>query len=398
MESEAYEITSRPQRAFRHFHTAVEELLRAEAPDSLRGLADTLLSCVTSAPLGTDYWTHLRGQCESLCRIPYRHGTLTDAIEWETLKLQTWIDSAVTCRKTPSPPLFCHRHVHIGTLIKMWQRLTLETENILSQHGYPTLFDVGPWGGFNFVVQDDGYTRMPFARLTLAVGSPPTTPLEDQGGPFYQDFLPRYLAELKTMGVEIPNEFQYQHHKRDPSGRLLELSCTYYFPHHTYDRRTFVKVRLSRAYETVEEITLHDLLGLLERLHFTTDWDSYQEQTQDVDIRFDLQDFISLSHISEGIYQRTSAEEALLSEIKEAFRGAIRERKVLYEYMEALRKSKWIENLYWGVAQAALGIRKFQRPVSFTREVCSHMPPRLLIPVRRHIQAYHKQIGSSSLG
>ena len=395
MESESHEIGSRTQRAFRHFHTAIEKLAQIAAPDSLRGLADTLLSCVTSAPHGTDYWKQLRGQCDSLCTIPYRHGTLAEAVEWEALKLQTHLAVASTRQKPP--PLFCQRHVHIATLIQMWKRLTLETEDVLSGQGHETLLDVGPWGGFNFVVKDDGYTRMPFARLTLAVGSLPNTPLEEQGGPFFEDFLPRYLTELESAGVTIPNEFQCQHHKYNPSGRLEELSCTYHFPHHTYDRRTFVKIRLSRAYETVEEITLHDLLGLLERLHLTTDWDSYREQTQEVDIRFDLQDFISLSHIIEGVYQRTPSEEALLFEIKEAFRGAIKERKLLYRFIEDIRKSKWIENLYWAVAHQALGIRRYQRPISFTREICTKMPPRLLIPVRRHLQSYHTAIGPTPI-
>ena len=40
-----------------------------------------------------------------------------------------------------------------------------ENEMIASSNGrIVTFFDVGPWGGFNFVVRPDGYTRMPFAR------------------------------------------------------------------------------------------------------------------------------------------------------------------------------------------------------------------------------------------
>ena len=394
MDTKLNEITTRRQRAFRHFRAAVEQLLRTEAPGSLYCLADILLSRATSATPRTDLWEDLRETCDCLSGIPYRHGTLAQAIEWETLKLQTWLTSAATYEESSLPPLFRDRHVHIGTLIRLWRQLTLETEDVLARQGHETLLDVGPWGGFNFVAQEDGYTRMPFARLTMAIGSLQDTPLEDQGGPFYEDFLPRYLAALESAGVTIPNEFTYQHQKRNDSGRLVELACTYYFPHHTYARRAFVKVRLSRAYETVEEIILHDFLGLLERLHFTTDWAAYREQTQDVDARFDLQDFISLSHILEGVYQRTPAEETLLVEIKEAFRGAIRERKVLYQYLEAIRKTKWIENLYWGVAQTALGMKKFQRPVFLTHEICPYMPPRLLIPVRRHLQAYHARIGS----
>jgi hypothetical protein len=96
-------------------------------------------------------------------------------------------------------------------------------------------------------------------------------------------------------------------------------------PTHSYDRRTFIKVRASRACETVEEIALQDFLRLLERLQFTSDWVVYREQTKDVDARFDLQDFISLNHMVEGIYQRSSAEDRLLHEIKDAFRGAIRD-------------------------------------------------------------------------
>ncbi|GJL65756.1 MAG: hypothetical protein NPIRA05_07270 [Nitrospirales bacterium] len=390
------EIVTREQRAYLQFHIVVEELLKAHAPASLHRLADALLFKAKSIPQDADYWEQFRGICESLTTISYRHGTLAQAVEWETLKLQTRLASARNSSDRSDVPLFRDRHVHIGTLILMWCRLSLETENELAKQGYPTLLDVGPWGGFNFVVQDDGYTRMPFARLTLAVGSLPNTPLEEQGGPFYQDFLPRYLAALETAGEVVPNKFNYQHHKQDDAGRLQELSCTYHFPHHTYERRSFVKIRLSRAYETVEEITLHDFLGLLERLHFTRDWDTYKEQTQDIDVRFDLQDFISLSHTTEGIYQRTPTEEALLIEIKDAFRGAIRERKALYRYMDEIRNSKWIENLYWGVAQTALGIKKYQRPVSFAREVCSNVPPRLLIPVRRHLQAYHERISSAS--
>ncbi|GJL52669.1 MAG: hypothetical protein NPIRA01_38960 [Nitrospirales bacterium] len=394
MDHKPKEVESRKQRAFRIFHAAVAALLKTHAPTAAQRLPDILLSKSQNVSECTEYWEQFRGECEDLAAISYRHGSLTQAIEWEVLKLQTRINSASSCQETPSVPLFRDRHVHIGTLIQLWQRLSLETEHELAKQGYDTLFDVGPWGGFNFAVQEDGYTRMPFARLTLAVGSLPSTPIEDQGGPFYKDFLPRYLAALESHGVTIPYEFEYQHHKYDDSGRLEELSCTYHFPHHTYERRSFVKVRLSRAFETVEEMTLYDFLGLLERLHFTTDWDAYREQTKDIDARFDLQDFISLSHITEGVYQRTVAEEDLLVEIKDAFRGAIRDRKILYQYLDVVKKSKWIENLYWGIAERALGIRKYQRPVSFTRDVCTQMPPRLLIPVRRHLQDYHRRLDS----
>src|SRR2546425_4535844 len=51
----------------------------------------------------------------------------------------------------------------------------------------------------------------------------------------------------------------------------------------------------------------------------------------------------------------------------EAFRGTIRERPVLYEFLDRVVKSKWIENLYWAIAGAVLGIRKFERPVNYGR-------------------------------
>ncbi|GJL53440.1 MAG: hypothetical protein NPIRA02_05720 [Nitrospirales bacterium] len=387
-------MEGRAQRARVNFRVTVDRLLRAHAPEPMHGLTETFCSKVQSAPEGTDYWQQLCGECESLSRIPYRHGTLAHAIEWEALKLQARLASVSANHERLSVPLFRERHVHIGTLIRLWRRLALETEHELAKQGHDTLLDVGPWGGFNFAVQEDGFTRMPFARLTLAIGSLPHTPIDEHGGPFYDSFLARYIAALESAGVTIPNEFAYQHQRYDESGRLTEVSCTYHFPHHTYERRLFVKIRLSRAFETVEEITLHDFLGLLERLHFTTDWDAYREQTQDIDARFDLQDFISLSHITEGVYQRTVAEEDLLVEIKDAFRGAIRERKVLYGYLDSIKKRKWIENLYWGIAETALGIRKYQRPISLTRDVCTQMPPRLLIPVRRHLQDYHQRLDS----
>ncbi len=176
---------------------------------------------------------------------------------------------------------------------------------------------------------------------------------------------------------------------------MLEISGTHYLPTHTYEHRTFIKVRVSRAFETVEEITLRDFLVLLERLQFTTDWELYRAQTQDVDARFDLQDFISLNHMIEGVYQRSAAEERLLNDMKEAFRGAIRSSKVLYDYLGQMIRSRWVENVYWALAEASLGVRRYQRIVSFDREVCPHIPPRLLIPVRRHLQKYHSRLCQS---
>ena len=91
----------------------------------------------------------------------------------------------------------------------------------------------------------------------------------------------------------------------------------------------------------------------------------------------------------EGLYQRTAKEERLLNEIKDAYRGAVRSPQVLYKYLDTVIRSGWVENLYWAMAEAALGVKRYQRAVSFDREVCPHIPPRLLIPVRRHLQRYH---------
>lgn len=122
---------------------------------------------------------------------------------------------------------------------------------------------------------------------------------------------------------------------------LLEISGTHYLPDHSYDRRTLIKVRASRACETVEEIALQDFLILLERLQFTSDWVVYREQTKDVDARFDLQDFISLNHMVEGICQRSAAEDPLLHEIKDAFRGAIRTPQVVHHYLGHVIRLHW---------------------------------------------------------
>jgi hypothetical protein len=284
------------------------------------------MTTAATFPHGTDLWKDIRADCERLCSgVSFGKGTLAQAIEWEILKLQTRLASAEPLSSTDATPLFRNRHVHVGVLIRLWRSLALETEAWLAAQGYETLLDVGPWGGFNFVLEPDGYTRMPFARLTLAVGGLAATPLQEQGGPLFDYLLPRYRAELWAAGVAFPDLWTYQFPKRDATGRLLEVSGTHYLPTHSYDRRTFIKVRASRACETVEEIALQDFLLLLERLQFTSDWVVYREQTKDVDARFDLQDFISLNHMVEGIYQRSSAEDRLLHEIKDAFRGAIRD-------------------------------------------------------------------------
>jgi hypothetical protein len=384
---------NRLERAFRHFRSTVESLLHAAAPASLHPLASLIMDEIETAPEASDLWECVRPSCEhELRKVRRGPGTLAHVMEWELIKLQARI------KPEPQPgwpPLFREKHVHIGSLIHLWRDVARATEDRLAEQGVVTFFDVGPWGGFNFVVGPDGYTRMPFARLTLGIGGLASTPLDEKGGPFFDAFMPPYKARLAAEGLVVPEEWQYRNPKWDTAGRLLEISHTYYFPHHTYDRRTFVKVRLSREFETYEEIMVWDFLDLLARLYQTTDWAAYRQDTKDVDLRFDLQDFVSLNHIMEGVYQRTEKEERLLQELKEAFRGAIRDRPVLYQYLDRVLKSKWIENLYWAIASAVLGIRKFERPVNYGHEILtSPLPPQLLIPVKRHVQAYHERVGA----
>lgn len=383
---------TRVDRAYRHFRNSLQGLFQAVAPAYYQPLADAISDAVEQAPAVPDLWGPVRALCEDRLRaIRYRSGTLAHAVEWETVKLQARIKPEP---ETDWPPVFRDRHVHIGSLIRLWRGVARETEERLAEKGIETFLDIGPWGGFNFVVNPDGYTRMRFARLTLGIGSLPCTPLEETGGVFFDTFMPLYKARLAEEGLLIPEEWQYRNPKRDSSGRLLEISNTYYFPYHTYDNRAFVKVRLSREFETYEEIMVWDFLELLARLYQTTDWVAYKQETKEVDIRFDLQDFISLSHIMEGVYQRTEKEEKLLVEMKEAYRGVIRERSVLFDYLDRVVKSKWIENLFWAIAGVVLGVRKFERPVNYGREILtSPLPPQLLIPVKRHVQAYHERIG-----
>ncbi len=384
---------TRVERAFRYFRTTLQDLFQTAAPAYFLPLAGAIAEAVEASPASPDLWQQLALLWEKDLRsVRHRSGTLAHAVEWEAVKLQARI------RREPEtvwPPLFRDRHVHIGSLIHLWRGVSRETEDRLAERGIETFLDIGPWGGFNFVVGPDGYTRMRFARLTLGIGSLPGTPLEETGGAFFETFMPLYKDRLAGEGLLIPEEWQYKNPKRDASGRLLELSHTYYFSHHTYENRTFVKVRLSREFETYEEIMVWDFLDLLARLYQTTDWAAYKQETRDVDVRFDLQDFISLSHIMEGVYSRTEKEERLLVEIKEAFRGAIRERAVLYGYLDKVVASKWIENLAWAIAGVVLGIRKFARPFSFARDILTYpLPPQLLIPVKRHVQGYHDRIGA----
>ncbi len=387
----------RAERAIRHFRTSVQNLAPPQTPSLLRHLIDHVTHLAAAGSSTDHLWEDIAADCQrDLAGRVILKGTLAQAVEWETLKLQHRLGSSNGTPQTSSVPLFRNRHVHIGALIQLWRHLALETENWLADEGYDTLLDVGPWGGFNFVLEADGYTRMPFARLTLAVGSLPGTPLDEAGGPLFDHLLPRYRAALQAAGVTFPDEWQWHFPKHDQAGRLTELSGTHYLPDHTYERRTFIKVRLSRSCETVEEMTLQDLLPLLERLHFTSDWDLYREQTQHVDARFDLQDFLSLNHVAEGVYHRSAEEERLLIEIKDAYRGAVRSPKILYSYLDNVIRSGWVENLYWALADAALGVKRYQRAVSFDREVCPCIPPRLLLPIRRHMQKYHAGLKASA--
>ena len=366
--------------------------METHAPREFVPAAEGFVATLERAGPNDNLWQLIQKDCETAFgRIPYRFGSLSQGIEWETLKLQSRLQQDAETRR---PPLFRDGHVHIGALIRFWRGLARETEDILASQGIATLLDVGPWGGFNFALGSDGYTRMKFARLTLGIGSLPSLPLEERGGPFFDIFLPRYRSQLAAAGVSIPDEWGFHHPKRDVLGQLVELSCIYYFPDHTYERRTFVKVRVSREFETVEEIILRDFLVLLERLHYQADWQQYRASTQNVDARFDLQDFISLSHVVEGVYRRTEGEEALLNEIKDAFKGAIRDPTVLYKFWDSVVRTKWIEHLYWAIAEAALGVKKYQRPVMLGRELFPTIPPRLLLPVRRQLQAYHREVGS----
>ncbi|HEV8539868.1 MAG TPA: hypothetical protein VGQ60_01785 [Nitrospiraceae bacterium] len=384
---------TRRDRALHHFRSSILGIFKTAAPASLNSLASLIADQVEEASEASDLWQLVRPRCEhELRKVRSGTGTLAHVVEWELIKLQA--------RIKPEPqagwsPLFRDKHVHIGSLIHLWRDVACATEDRLAEQGIVTFFDVGPWGGFNFVVRPDGYTRMPFSRLTLGIGSLASTPLEEKGGPFFDAFMPLYKARLAAEGLVVPEEWQYRNPKWSKAGWLLEISHTYYFPHHTYDRRTFVKVRLSREFETYEEIMVWDFLDLLARLYQTTDWAAYRQDTKDVDIRFDLQDFVSLNHIMEGVYQRTEKEERLLQELKESFRGTIRERPVLYEFLDRVIKAKWIENLYWAIAGAVLGVRKFERPVNYGREILtSPLPPQLLIPVKRHVQPYHERVGA----
>lgn len=292
------------------------------------------------------------------------------------------------------PALFRDRRVHVGTLVHTIGEVIRETEEQLRKEGIETRLSAGPWGGFNFLVGQDGYTRMPIGRLTIVIGASAETPLEENGGPVIRAFMPRYVCRLREAGWDVPDEWEFRHPKRTLAGRLLELSCVHYLPGHSYDTRLFLKVRLSREWEAYEEILLRDFLVVLERLHLTTDRNLYKEETRLVDVRFDLQDFLSLNYVLGPVYERTPTEEALLREITDAYLAHTRDAPTLYRFLDRVVSSRWIENVVWVVARAAFGIRPYQRPFSISRDLLAGpLPAGLLIPVKIHLRDYHEEIG-----
>ena len=308
--------------------------------------------------------------------------------------LMTCFAEAHDSRTLPAwPPLFRDRNVHVGCLVNMIGEVTRETEAQLKEAGIEASLSAGPWGGFNFLVGPDGYTRMPIGRLTIVIGSTAVTPLEENGGPVIRAFMPRCIYRLREAGWDVPDEWEVRHPKRTLTGRLLELSYTHYLPAHSYDTRTFLKVRLSREWEAYEEILLRDLLAVLERLHLTTDWTLYREETRLVDVRFDLQDFLSLNYVLGPLYERTPVEEALLREITDAYLAHTRDAPTLYRFLDRVVSSRWIEHVVWAVARAAFDIRPYQRPFSISRDLLpGPLPAGLLVPVKIHLREYHEEV------
>lgn len=292
------------------------------------------------------------------------------------------------------PPLLRDRHVHVGCLVNMIGEVARETETQLKEAGIEVALSAGPWGGFNFLVGPDGYTRMSIGRLTVVIGASAETPLEEDGGPVFQAFLPRYIRRLREAGWDAPDAWVFRYPKRTHTGRLLELSCLHYLPGHSYDTRAFLKVRLSREWADYEEILLRDFLIVLERLYLTTDWTLYKEETRLVDVRFDLQDFLSLNYVLGPLYERTPVEEALLREITDAYLAHTRDAPTLYRFLDRVISSKWIENVVWRVARAACGIERYQRPFSISRDLLAGpLPAGLLVPVKIHLLEYHEDVG-----
>jgi hypothetical protein len=151
---------------------------------------------------------------------------------------------------------------------------------------------------------------------------------------------------------------------------------------------------MSREWADYEEILLRDFLVVLERLHLTTDWALYKEETRLVDVRFDLQDFLSLNYVLGPVYARTPSEEALLSEITDAYLAHTRDAPTLFDFLDRVVSSRWIENVVWAVARAAFGIERYQRPFSISRDLLAGpLPAGLLIPVKIHLCEYHEDIG-----
>ena len=191
---------------------------------------------------------------------------MAELIESEALRLRSRLSNLDD--QSSSIPLVRDKHVHIKTLLRLWRHLTLETEECLAEHGYYTLPDVGPWGGFNFVFENGRLHSHALCQTDIGHGRPSLTPLgRALSSSNTCSRLTMPLCKRRVSGSPMSGNSSFL--KQDPSGRLFEISGTHYCPSHTYDHRTFIKVRVSRALETVEEITLRGFSRLLERLHFT---------------------------------------------------------------------------------------------------------------------------------
>ena len=144
---------NRRERAFRHFRSTIESLLQTVAPASLHPLASLIVDEIETAPEASDLWECVRPQYEDeLRKIRRGSGTLAHVVEWDLIKLQARIKPEP---QTGWPSLFRDKHVHIGSLIHLWRDVARATEDHLAKQGIVTFFDVGPWGGFNFVVRSE---------------------------------------------------------------------------------------------------------------------------------------------------------------------------------------------------------------------------------------------------
>ncbi|HEV8540159.1 MAG TPA: hypothetical protein VGQ60_03255, partial [Nitrospiraceae bacterium] len=142
---------TRRDRALLHFRSSILGIFKTAAPASLSSLASPIADEVEEVSEASDLWRRVRPQCEhELRKIRSGSGTLAHVVEWELIKLQARIKPEP---QTGWPPLFRDKHVHIGSLIHLWRDVARATEDRLAEQGIVTFFDVGPWGGFNFVVR-----------------------------------------------------------------------------------------------------------------------------------------------------------------------------------------------------------------------------------------------------